>query len=110
MREPSELAWRLQVVACYTVVFLDSIYIGGISATLSRRIQTKPADLTAHYYFAVKFDILRLFHVLLVVVAIIGLSVIAPFTTWDPDGLILAIGVYGAFLWVSYGSCDVYLI
>jgi hypothetical protein len=101
MQEPSELAQRLRVAACCIVVCQCLVYIASIAVALSRRLRTKPMNPVVYHAFAIIFDIIRLVHVLLVVIAIIILFVVAWFTTWDPENLTSAVGVYGTLLSVS---------
>jgi lysylphosphatidylglycerol synthetase-like protein (DUF2156 family) len=102
MREPSELAWRLQLAACSITVLLGLVELVLIGTVLSRRRRT-PTQPGIVWHVAVIFDIIRLVHVFIVIVAIIVVFAIGWFTTLDLGNLRSAAGVYGTLLWVSEG-------
>ena len=101
MQEPPELTERLRVAAGCVVVFLGLFHITGIAGTLSQRLRTEPVPPAIVQDFGIIFGIIELFHVLLVVVAIVVLFIIPWVKTWDLGNLTSAVAVYGTLLWVS---------
>lgn len=101
MQQPYEHAWRLQVAACFTALFLSLIDIIATGTVLSRRLRNGPREPTIYYDFAIILDTTRLVHASLVTVAVMVLFVIDQLMMVDLGKVISAVNVYSTLLWVS---------
>ncbi len=110
MEEPSELTWRLQVAACSIVLFLGVFHMMYIYQCYSRR---RPPGQQGTAIFGQTNDILeiiQLIHILVAVIASIGLFVVSWLTTLDFEKFSSAFGLFGALAWVSLEAYYIYWI